>query len=71
MGSEEAGDLNIVVLALSTAMCFALVSETLSWFLIYRHPEYKKTVGEIVELQDRVELMQEKIKYSQGAQSYS
>ena len=62
-------DLNITLMAMGAAICFSMVSEAISWFMIYRHEEYKKAIAEIVELQNRVESMQEKMQYSAGAQS--
>ena len=62
-------DLNITLMAMGVAICFSLVSEAISWFMIYRHEEYKNAIAEIVELQNRVENMQEKMQYSAGAQS--
>ena len=52
---------------MGAALCFSMVTETISWFMIYRHAEYKKEVKEICELQERVEAMQEKMQYSVGA----
>ena len=43
-------DLNITLMAVGVAICFSLVSEAISWFMIYRHEEYKKAIAEIVEL---------------------
>ena len=54
---------------MGVAICFSMVQEAISWFLIYRHEEYRKAVDEIVELQNRVESMQEKMQFSVGAQS--
>ena len=62
-------DLSISLMAMGAAVCFSLVTEAISWYMIYRHAEYKKAVAEIVELQTRVETMQEKLQYSAGAQS--
>ena len=60
-------DLKITLMAMSAAICFSLVSEAISWFMIYRHEEYKKAIAEIVDLQNRVESMQEKMQYAAGA----
>ena len=60
-------DLNITLMAMGIAICFSMISEAISWFMIYRHEEYKKAVVEIVDLQNRVESMQEKMQYSAGA----
>ena len=54
-------DLSISLMAMGAAVCFSLVTEAISWYMIYRHAEYKKAVEEIVELQNRVETMQEKL----------
>lgn len=64
-----APDLSITLMAMGAAICFSMITEAISWFMIYRHEEYKKAVEEIVELQTRVETMQEKLQYSAGAQS--
>ena len=44
----------IAAIAIGCALCFAFISELISWFLIYRHDEYKKAVAEIVRLQEEV-----------------
>ena len=54
-------DLSITLAAVGAAVCFAMVTETISWYMIYRHDEYKKAVVEVVELQERVDTMQEKL----------
>ena len=52
-------------------MCFSLTTELVAWFVVYRHDEYKKSVAEVVELQERVAQMEEKMQFSVGTQSLS
>ena len=59
----------MAMVAVGAALCFAMISETISWFLIYRHDDYKRQVEEIVELQSKVDLVKEKMQYSLGTQS--
>ena len=70
-GGINSPELNIAAVAISCALVFSLVSEIISWFLIFRHDEYKKAVAEIVRLQDEVQTMNEKIQYSEGTLSVS
>ena len=69
VATGQAPDKNILIVAVSAALCFATITEGIAWFLVFRHEEYKRQVLEVVELQTRVEAMQEKMQYSQGTQS--
>ena len=57
---------SIMVQAMGAALVFAIVSETISWFVIYRHDEYKKCIEEIADCQEKVEAMREKMEHSYG-----
>ena len=43
-------DIMTCLTAAGAAVAFALASELIGWFLIYRHDDYKKTLSEVVEL---------------------
>jgi len=49
-----------VVVALSTAIFCALVSESIIWYLIYRHEEYKKLCKDYEEGQEKLDALKEK-----------
>ena len=63
------GDIKLVVVVLVFSMVLALAGEFLNWFMIYRHEEYQNEVEEVVDLQDKVEALRERISYAGGAQS--
>ena len=56
-------------MALGASLFFSLATEIIGWAVVYRHDEYKRQVAEVVDLQDKVALMEEKLQYSQGSQS--
>jgi len=37
-------DVNSVLIAIGVAVMSAIISETINWYLIYRHEEYKNLV---------------------------
>ena len=45
-----APDMEMALIAIGAALTFAMISEAISWTLIYRHEEYKNSVAEIVEI---------------------
>ena len=54
-------DLSVCVMAMGAAFGFACLSEFLGWIMIYRHEEYKQTVDEVCDQQEKMEAMQEKM----------
>ena len=42
--------MEMALIAIGAALTFAMISEAISWTLIYRHEEYKNSVAEIVEI---------------------
>ena len=70
-GNFDNPDLRIVLVAMGCALAFSFASELVSWFVIYRHDDYKKQVAEVVELQEKVETMTEKQQFSMGSLSQS
>ena len=68
-GLGQRAEYEIVLIALGASLTFSFVSELITWFLIYRHDDYKKQVKEISEMQEQVDKMQEKMQYSLGRQS--
>ena len=62
-------DLDMALVAVGCAISLAIITETLSWFLFYRHEEFKRAVEEVVDLQTKLENMKEKMQYSLGTQS--
>ena len=70
-GGIDNPEIKIAGIAISCALIFSFVSEIISWFLVFRHDDYKKAVAEIVRLQDEVSTMNEKIQYSEGSLSVS
>ena len=69
VATGQAPDRNIALVAMCAALTFAAITEGISWFLVYSKEDYKRQVSEVVELQGRVESMQEKMMYSIGSQS--
>ena len=59
-------ELCLVMMAIGCSMMLSITTEVIGWFVVYRHDSYKKSVAEIVEMQEKVEQMQEKVQYSMG-----
>lgn len=57
------------IVALSVATICALVSETIVWYLIYRHEEYKKLCRDYDDAQTKLDAMKEKLMYTAGTQT--
>ncbi len=53
-------------MAMGASILFSLATEIIGWIVVFRHDEYKKQVLEVVELQERVETMEEKMQYNLG-----
>ena len=54
------------MVALTVAATCALISETIVWYLIYRHEEYKKLCKDFDEAQTKLDAMKEKLMYTAG-----
>ena len=60
----ERPELIVVFMAIGCSVLLSLTTEIIGWLVVFRHDAYKKSVAEIVELQERVEQMQEKLQYA-------
>ena len=68
IGGQVSGELTLypVLVALSVAVFCAFASETIIWYLIYRHEDYKKLTSDYEEANEKVDQMREKLMYSAG-----
>lgn len=53
--------MNYVLLAFAVSVCMAALSETVNWYLIYRHEDFKKLTSDACEAQEKVDKELEKI----------
>ena len=54
--------------AIAVSVVAALMSESVNWYLIYRHEDYKKLVKDTLTQQELVEKLKEKQMYKAGTQ---
>ena len=59
-------DLAIVFMAIGVSLLMSVTTEAIGWLVVYRHDDYKKSVQEVTNLQERVEALEEKMQYSIG-----
>ena len=64
-GSKET-QLSNLLIGISAAIVCACITEGINWYLIYRHDEYKKLTSDILESQDKVDKLKDKLLFSQG-----
>ena len=55
-------------IAIAVSVVSALASESVNWYLIYRHEDYKKLVKDTLNQQELVDQMKEKQMYKAGTQ---
>ena len=55
------------LVALSVAVVCAALSESITWYLIYRHEDYKKLCKDYEEASEKLSAMKEKLMYTAGS----
>ena len=58
-----------VVIAVAVATLCAVLTESLVWYMIYRHEDYKKLCRDFEEAQSKLDGMKEKLMYTAGSQT--
>ena len=57
-----------IAIAAAACMFSALLSESINWYLVYRHNDYKKLVQDIADSQIKLDIKKEKQMLAAGAQ---
>ena len=58
-----------ITIAIAVATVCAVLTESLVWYMIYRHEDYKKLCGDFEEAQGKLDSMKEKLMYTAGSQT--
>ena len=58
-----------VAIAIAVAAVCAVATESLVWYMIYRHEDYKKLCTDFEEAQRKLDSMKEKLMYTAGSQT--
>ena len=58
-----------VVIAIAVATVCAVLTESLVWYMIYRHEDYKKLCRDFEDAQGKLDSMKEKLMYTAGSQT--
>ena len=58
-----------VAIAIAVAAVCAVATESLVWYMIYRHEDYKKLCKDFEEAQGKLDSMKEKLMYTAGSQT--